>query len=109
MLLPYLHQTVAEGTVHRGELSVSYQENADTLVLVSNSEEIATDQQITDGLIAHCNERGIAVGFTLERAAELLLPHLETWRPWTDEEMAQIQKQMADHDAAMRERMAPGS
>ena len=100
MLLPYLRSEVSHGTLCNGELLASYQVDTDTLVLLSAAEDITDDQIIADGLFAHCNERGIAVGFTLERAAELLLPHLETWRPWTDEELAQIQKQMADREAA---------
>ena len=109
MLLPYLRREVSQGTVCNGELLASYEVDTDTLALLSTAEDFTDDQIITGGLVAHCNERGLAVGFTLKRAAELLLPHLQTWRPWTEEEMAQIQKVIAEHDAALRKRMAPGS
>lgn len=104
LLLPYLRREVSQGTLCNGELVASYQADTDTLALLSTTEDIIDDEMVADGLVAHCNEGGLAVGFTLERAAELLLPHLETWRPWTDEEMAEIQKRMAEHDAALRER-----
>lgn len=109
MLMPFLAQDIARGSLCNGELSASYERESDMLALTKSGCSIAFDQVVADGLTAHKLEDGRAVGFTLERAAELLLPHLETWRPWTDEEMAQIQKQMAEHDAVMRERMASNS
>ena len=115
MLLPFLreetypHPELIEGELCQGELSASYSRESDTLKIVSNRHTPVVSHFIADGLSAHCTERGRAVGFTLERAAECLLPHLETWRPWTADEMAQIQKQMAEHDAAMQERMVRGS
>lgn len=109
ILLPYLNLEVSEGTLYHGELSASYRRETDTLLLVSSKETVATDQEVADGLVAHCNEKGWAVGFTLERAAELLLPHLETWRPWTEDETAQIRKQMANREAAMQAHEASSS
>ena len=109
MLLPFLKEEESEGKLCQGELSASYSGESDALRLVSTRHTPVRSYLISDGLTAHCTERGRAVGFTLERASELLLPYLETWRPWTDDEMAQIQKQMAEHDAAMRERMASNS
>ena len=101
MLLSFLkNEGEFKGALCQDELSASYSCETDTLMLVSNRHTAVRDFRIADGLTAHCTERGWAVGFTLERAAELLLPHLETWRPWTDEELAQIQKQMADREAA---------
>ena len=90
------------------ELSGAYSRNTGTLT-IGNGNMAVSSEEMAKGLTAHYDETGEVIGFTLERAAELLLPHLETWRPWTDDEMAQIRKQMADRDAAMRERMAPGS
>ena len=109
MLMPYLRREVFQGTLCNGELVASYQVDTDTLALLSNTEDITDDQVVANGLVAHCNERGLAVGFTLQRAAELLLPYLETWRPWTEEEMAQIQRVMSEHDAAMRAHKASSS
>lgn len=109
MLLPFLKGEESEGNLYQAELSVSYSCEADTLKLISNRHTPVSTCPVADGLTGHCTERGWAVGFTLERAAELLLTHLETWRPWTDDEMAKIQKQMGEREAAMRKRLAPGS
>lgn len=109
MLLPFLKGEVSKGDLHHGELSASYSGETDTLVLLSNRHTPVCEQAIAEGLSAHRTERGWAVGFTLERAAELLLPYLETWRPWTDEEMAEIQKRIAEREAAIREHMASDS
>jgi hypothetical protein len=88
MLLPFLNEREFEEELYRGELSASYSCYTDTLMLISNRHTPVCSYLIADGLTAHCMERGWAVGFTLDRAAELLLSHLETWRPWTAEEMA---------------------
>ena len=88
-----------KGELCQDELSASYSCDTDTLMLMSNRHKPVRDYAVAEGLTAHCTEKGWAVGFTLERAAELLLPHLETWRPWTEEEMEQIQKQMAEREA----------
>ena len=110
MLLLFLkNEGEFKGELCQDELSASYSCETDTLTLVSNRHTPVRNYDIAKGLTAHCTEHGWAVGFTLERAAELLLPHLETWRPWTEEEMAQIQKVIAEHDAALRKRIAPGS
>ena len=100
MLLPYLKGEVSKGELYHGELSASYSAETHTLALLSNRHTPVCDQPVADGLTAHCTERGWAIGFTLKRAAELLLPHLGTWRPWTDEEMAEIRKRMAEYEAA---------
>lgn len=107
MLLLFLkNEGEFKGELCQDELSASYSCEMDALTLVSNRHTPVRDYHIADGLTAHCTERGWAVGFTLERAAELLLPHLETWRPWTDEEMAVIKRRMAEQEAAMQQRMA---
>jgi hypothetical protein len=109
MLMPFLKQEASEGPVCNGELSASYLKGTDTLVLISSECSIAFDQAVATGLTAHSEADGWAVGFTLDNAAELLLPHLETWRPRTAEEMAEIQKQVAEREAALRERIASRS
>ena len=110
MLLPLLkNEGEFKGELCQDELSASYSCETDTLMLVSNRHTAVRNYLIAEGLTAHCTERGWAVGFTLKRAAELLLPHLETWRPWTDEEMAVIKRRMAEQDEARRQRMAQGS
>ena len=110
MLLLFLkNEGEFKGEFCQDELSASYSCETDTLTLVSNRHTPVRDYPIAEGLTAHCTERGWAVGFTLNRAAELLLPHLETWRPWTEEELEQIQKRMADNEAAMRAHKASSS
>ena len=110
MLLPFLkNEGEFKGELCQDELSASYSCETDTLTLVSNRHTPVRNYDIAKGLTAHCTERGWAVGFTLNRAAELLLPHLETWRPWTEEEMAVIKKRMAEQEAAMQQRMASDS
>lgn len=105
MLLSFLrNEGEFKGELCQDELSASYSRETDTLKLVSNRHMPVRDSSIADGLTAHCTERGWAVGFTLERAAEFLLPHLETWRPWTDEEMMEIQNRRSEQEAALRER-----
>ena len=110
MLLPFLkNESEFKGELCQGELSALYSCETDTLTLVSNRHIAVRNCLIAEGLTAHCTERGWAVGFTLERAAELLLPYLETWRPWTDEEMAVIKRRRAEQDGAMQQRMASES
>ncbi len=104
MLTPFLTQTRRKGDLCDGELSVSYEKENDTLALAKSGCLIASHQIVAADLTAHSQEDGQVVGFTLERAAELLLPHLETWRPWTDEEMAEIQERADEHESALRER-----
>lgn len=108
MLVPFLKDEEGVTELYQGELSATYSRESDTLTIVSNRHTPIDSSLIADGLTAHCNEKGWAVGFTLERAAELLLPHLEAWRPWTDDEMAQIKEQMAEREAAMRAHKALG-
>ena len=109
MLLPVLKGGELGGELHQGELSVSYSCELDILKIVSNQHTPVSSYLVADALTAHCTERGWAVGFTLERAAELLLPYLETWRPRTSEELAQIHKHVADREAAMRAHKAYSS
>ena len=109
LLLPFLRQERLQGELCEGELSVSYSAERDSLKIASNRVEPVSSNLIANGLTAHNTEKGWAMGFTLNRAAELLLPHLQTWRPWTEEEERQIQKVMVEHDADLLKRMAPGT
>lgn len=47
-----------------------------TLILSSDREQVRSDE-VAEHLMAHYDADGDAAGFTLERAAELLLPHLK--------------------------------
>jgi len=47
-----------------------------TLILNSDREQVRS-REVADNLTAHYDSEGDAAGFTLERAAELLLPHLK--------------------------------
>ena len=82
------------------ELSGAYCRDADTLIIGNERMAAPLDElrseKMAEGLTAHYGETGGVVGFTLERAAELLLPHLGIWRPLTEEEMAQVRKDMDD-------------
>ena len=105
ILLPPLTVDSTDVKFNFKELSGVYSRDTDTLT-IGNGNAAASDREIAKGLTARYDDTDKVAGFTLERAAELLLPHLETWRPWTNEEMEQIQKRMAEHDAVMRQRVA---
>lgn len=77
MLTPYLKGEVLQGTLCDGELPASYSKDTDTLILVSTQESITHNDYVADGLLAHCNKSGLAVGFTLKNASKLLLPHFQ--------------------------------
>ena len=109
MLVAVLNESESQRELCNGELDGLYNRETDTLTLCSNRHTAICDQPIAKGLTAHCTERRRAVGFTLERAGELLLPYLETWRPWSDEEMAEICKRMAEHESLLKERRATRS
>ena len=83
MLTPYLNGGVSKGGVCEGELSASYSNDTDTLTLVSVQESVTHDESVADGLVAHCNQHGQAVGFTLKNAGKVLLPHLQEWKTQT--------------------------
>lgn len=77
MLRPYLEGKVSKGTVCNGELSASYFPNTDTLILVSARESASDSEYVAEGLVAHRNGQGRAIGFTLESADQLLSPYLK--------------------------------
>lgn len=106
MLIPLFKGEASPGELRRGELWAGYDANTDTLELLGSRHTPALRETVADGLTAHCAEPGRAGGFTLERAAEILMPYLKSWRPWTAEEWAAIRARMDQQDAAMRARAA---
>ena len=83
ILTPYLNGKLSQGTAFNNELAISYHQETDTLILVSNREPAVQSQNVADSLIAHCNKHGHAVGFTMKNAAKLLLPYLKEWKTKT--------------------------
>ena len=65
------------------KLKVSYYEDTDTLSLW-NGEPASEGGDVAENLIADYDAAGDAVGFTLEHAAELLLPILTAAKQETD-------------------------
>ena len=59
------------------KLRVSYYKDTDTLSLW-NGEPAKSADDVADNLLVDYNAAGEAVGFTLEHAAELLLPLLQS-------------------------------
>ena len=106
MLIPLFKGEASPGELRRGELWAGYDANTDTLELLGNRHTPALRETVADGFTAHCTEPGRAVGFTLDRAAELLMPYLKSWRPWTAEEWAAIRQRMDSQDTAIRARAA---
>ena len=105
ILLPHLTLDSSTVNFRFQELRGAYFRDADTLSF-GNGNMAASSGEVAEGLTAHYNETGKVVGFTLEKVRELLLPYLETWRPWTDGEMAEIRKQTVERDEMLRERKA---
>ena len=62
----------------RRKLRVSYLPGADTLE-VHNGEQVRYRYTVADGLTANLDADCEAAGFTLEKAQELLLPHLKEY------------------------------
>ena len=58
------------------ELNGVYARDSDTLT-VGNGKVAASSGAMAKGLTAHYDEAGKVAGFTLERAQEELLPHLQ--------------------------------
>ena len=108
ILLPQLTLDSPTVKFHFKELSGVYSRDADTLT-IGNGNRAASSEEMAKGLTAHYNETREVVGFTIEWAGQLLLPHLEKWRPFTGEEMEQIRKRMDQDTAGIRGRMVPDS
>ena len=105
ILLPHLTADDADAMFKYQGLCGIYSKGADTLA-IGNGSPPASSEAMAEGLTAHYDQQGNPVGFTLERAAELLTPRLQAWRPLTDAETAAIRDRMDQHDAAMRARAA---
>lgn len=76
------------------ELKGAYSRDTDTLT-IGNGNMAASSDEIAEGLTAHYCETGEVVGFTLEHAAELLLPRLQSWREPGRKEPAVIREHNA--------------
>ena len=105
ILLPHLTADDAGAMFECQGLCGVYAKGADTLA-IGNGSPPASSEAMAEGLTAHYDQQGSPVGFTLERAAELLTPRLRTWRPLTDAETTAIRERMDQQDAAMRARAA---
>ena len=105
ILLPHLTADDAGAPFEYQGLSGIYSKGADTLA-IGNGSPPASSEAMAEGLTAHYDKQGSPVGFTLERAAELLTPRLQAWRPLTDAETAAIQQRMDAQDTAIRARAA---
>ena len=66
------------------ELSGVYARDTDTLT-IGNENVAASSEEMAKGLTAHYDEAGEVAELTLEKARELLLPHLQIWRTATVE------------------------
>ena len=78
ILLPQLTQEVAYVEFQYQELRGSYSREIDTLV-IGDGTHPATGA-MSDGIMAHYNDEGLAVSFTLKNVSQWLLPRLRTWR-----------------------------
>ena len=105
ILLPHLTADDSGSMFEYQGLCGVYAKGADTLT-IGNGSPPASSEAMAEGLTAHYDKQGSPVGFTLERAAELLTPRLRTWRPLTDAETAAIRERMDEQDAAMRAQAA---
>ena len=108
ILLSHLTANSPTVTFRYKELCGTYSGETDTLD-IGNGKPAASTEEMAEGLVASYGENGRPVGFTLRNAANLLLPHLQTWHEPTAEEMAAAQKRMAEHLAAVQARMTSRS
>jgi len=72
ILLPVLEQGDMSEVEKYPELLVDYCREKDTLVF-GNREAVVRSQEMTEGLTAHFDHRGLAGSFTLENASVILL------------------------------------
>ena len=79
ILLPQLTQEVAYVEFQYQELRGSYSREIDTLV-IGDGTHPATGEAMSDDVVAHYNDEGLAVSFTLKNVSQWLLPRLRTWR-----------------------------
>ena len=82
ILLPHLTQENQTVKFRFKELEGGYSKETDTLS-IGNGSAAAGSEEIAKGFTAHHDETDAVVGFTLERAGELLVPLLKKWRSST--------------------------
>ena len=76
LFLPYLCPgEFAKPDISEEDLTIVYCEESDTLSF-HNSEPMSYSENVLDHCIAHLDSEGDPVGFTLEKASELILPLL---------------------------------
>lgn len=76
LFLPYLRPgEFANPDIDEEDLTIVYYEESDTLSF-HNSEPVSYSENVLDHCIAHLDAEGDPVGFTLEKASELVLPLL---------------------------------
>ncbi len=76
LFLPYLRpDEYSEPEIDGEDLIIDYCQEADTLSF-RNSSHVSYSQTVVDDCVAHLDSKGDPVGFTLERASELVLPLL---------------------------------
>ena len=79
ILLPPLTEDAPVDTFHFAELSGEYHRDTDTLTF-GNGRAVTVSEEMAEGIMAHYDEGGNVVAFTLANASKTLLPHLRTWR-----------------------------
>jgi len=76
LFLPYLRPgEFAKPEIGEEDLTIVYYKESDTLFF-HNSEPVSYSENVLDHCIAHLDAEGDPVGFTLEKASELVLPLL---------------------------------
>ncbi len=78
LFLPYLRpEEFAKPDLEGEDLTIAYCEESDTLSF-HNSATVSYSETVIEHCIAHLDWEGYPVGFTLEKASELVLPLLLT-------------------------------
>ena len=76
LFLPYLRPSeFAKPDIGEEDLTIVYCEESDTLSF-HNSEPVSYSETVIKYCVAHLDAEGYPVGFTLEKASELILPLL---------------------------------
>ena len=79
ILLPPLTQDAPETAFQYKDVVGFYCQGEDKLI-IGNGIPATNSDEMADGIMAHYNDEGLAVSFTLENVSQWLLPHLRTWR-----------------------------
>ena len=83
LFLPYLRPgQFAKPDLEGEDLTIAYCEESDTLSF-HNSATVSYSETVIEHCVAHLDWEGYPVGFTLEKASELILPLLLTCRART--------------------------